>query len=480
MNDSEQFVDGLLQELDGLRANQEILEESINDMATRYQDLSWDLLDSYDDGAGISLDKLKELSRTLSDMAATNPLMKRAAQLRHGYVFGKGMIVRNADQPRVRNVVEDPWNERLMFSMQGQAELALAKFTDGNLFVIYDKTKKVFTRVPLEEIDAVSTDPDSAERIWFFKRRWSHKGKYKTEWIPASTFRGAIPRRIDEDTSTDPAPVSKTKIMFHETGEGKQVGWTFGVPESLAAMSWAIAYSHYLNNNAQLVKAYAKFAYKVTQNTRRGGEQAAVKIATPGIGGTAIQPNGMELTPVNAAGSQVNFNNGQPLAAMVATSLGVSVISLLSSPGAAGGSYGAAATLDQPTIVGMTALQNTWGTFYRNVYRILGARDVEIDFPSIESDPAYRTVASLVNAYVSGAIHQREFRAAVLDVLNLRETQRGLPKVDEFNGGVPIESKGGSGWSDPVSRQGNQGAVKGGTSQGDTDNSGRTDVISKQ
>src|SRR5690625_5289111 len=86
--------DQILQELSDLRANNELLHESLNEMADRYNTLSWELIDGYDEDAGLSLDKLKDVSTILSDMAATNPLMKRGAQLRHSYVFGKGVAIK--------------------------------------------------------------------------------------------------------------------------------------------------------------------------------------------------------------------------------------------------------------------------------------------------------------------------------------------------------------------------------------------------
>lgn len=460
----------ILEELSDLRANNELLHESLNEMADRYRALSWDLLDGYDEDGGLQLEKLQELSVILSDMAATNPLMKRGAQLRHSYVFGKGVSIKGL-KPQAEAIKDNPLNERALFSVQAYEEMNLAKFASGNLFVLYNTRTKLFTRVPLSEIAALETDPDSSERIWHIKRRWNSNGKRLEMWYPLNTTPASAKKK-----TISKVPVSQESVMFHETSN-KQVGWALGVPDALAAMSWAIAYSNYLKNNATLVKAYAQFAFKVSSQTKKGIDNAAAKIAKGGVGGTALQALGNDLTPVNATGSQVNFNNGQPLAAMVASSLGVSVIALLSSPGAAGGSYGAAETLDTPTIIGMAAIQDTWALFFKNLFRYLRSKDVEIEFPAIETDPIYRQIASLAQAYFSGGLHREEYRAALLDLLDIATEVKGLPPVDEFNNGVPLESKTGAP-SDPVSRQGNQGSIPGGTGQGDTDNSSRTDLVS--
>jgi hypothetical protein len=124
----------------------------------------------------------------------------------------------------------------------------------------------------------------------------------------------------------------------------------------------------------------------------------------------------------------------------------------------------------------MISIQDTWALFYRNVLKTIGIKDAEVEFPAIESDPVYRQIASLVQAYMSGGLHQAEFRAALLDLLDIENALEGLPKPDEFNGGhVPGDE---APPGDPVSRQGNQGAVAGGTNQGDTNNDARTDLIS--
>jgi hypothetical protein len=158
----------------------------------------------------------------------------------------------------------------------------------------------------------------------------------------------------------------------------------------------------------------------------------------------------------------------------VATSLGLSVVALLSSPGAASGSYGAAASLDGPTLIGMVSVQEQWRMFYKRILRHVGSKDAEVEFPSIETDPVYRQIASLALAFTSGAITQKEFRSAVLDLMDIRDADpNSLPKPSAFAAGT-------SNWgsADPVPRQGNTGAVPGGMSQGDTNNDNRTDVIS--
>src|SRR5690625_2281144 len=159
-----------------LANNYELLQERMDEMAQKYQELDWELLEGYDDNAGLSLDRLKQLEEILSDMVETNPLMKRAAQLRHSYIFGEGIWFTGL-KPSGYDLMKDEDNRRAMFSVQAQEELNKAKFTAGNVFVIYNRKTKKFTRVPLQEIDALEVDPESNERIWHIKRSGSTMGK---------------------------------------------------------------------------------------------------------------------------------------------------------------------------------------------------------------------------------------------------------------------------------------------------------------
>src|SRR5690606_13295807 len=96
------------------------------DIAGRLEGLDWDLVTEAESDHGISLDRLKDIDRRLSDMCAANPLMKRAAQLRNDYVFGKGIEFKNL-KPGTQKVIEDEWNERVLFSVIGYEGLNLAR-----------------------------------------------------------------------------------------------------------------------------------------------------------------------------------------------------------------------------------------------------------------------------------------------------------------------------------------------------------------
>lgn len=449
------------------------LEERVSDLAMRLDTIGWEPATGWSNDGGMDLEALKATSAVLQDMAATSPLIKHAAELRHGYVFGRGINWGNL-QPRHITMMEDPYNTDVLFSSQAQEELMKIRLTDGNIFLLYRKSDKQFFRVPLSEISGAVTDPNSSERVWFLKRTWNSydtggRSSRREEWYPVSKYTG--PRR----TTINKVSVNNDYIMFF-SAFNRQVGWTFGIPDGYAAIVWTKAYSEYLKNNSKLVRAYATIAYKASTTKKDVGASAAVQMVAPGsVAGTAAMGPNTDLVPMPRAGSDVSFENGRPLASMVAAALGVSVVALLSDPGAAGSSYGSAQTLDAPTINGMSAIQRSWVLFYKEIFRNLKGADVAVEFPSIENDQAYRQIQSLQAAYQTGAIHQDEYRAGVLDILDIEPLRTSVPKPDKFNLGhlTPDEvAKNAQAAAELTA----QSTTQAGSDQGQTNNDNRTDT----
>lgn len=440
----------------------EQLQESFQQIALKIDEIGWELQsDLQSSSSGPSLDELHSFSNNIRQLTAQNPLLKRGCELRGNYVFGNGVEFRDVKAAAER-LMEKNHNKRVLFSPQGWEELNRAKYTDGNVFVLYNKKTMSVSRVPIVQITGVVTNPDDAEEVWWLQRTWTNSAGTHIKWYRTIDLPDAQKnrRKIEQ---TEGKVASPDEIMFLETAN-KQVGWTFGVPDALAAVLWAMAYSAYLNDNSTLVKAYSRFAMRITSASVKGHQNAAAEVRTRnpnGVAQTAITPVGTDLTAMPATGSQVNFNNGQPLAAMVAASLGVSVIALISSPGAAGGSYGAAATLDAPTIIGMSAIQDTWANFFQTFLKNAGSKDVKVEFPAIETDPTYRILGQLPMLIDAGIIHRDEARSVVIDLMDIRDPKSSLPKIEK------------------PQPQTQPAPTKPNIEQGDTNNDGRTDVISK-
>jgi hypothetical protein len=196
------------------------------------------------------------------------------------------------------------------------------------------------------------------------------------------------------------------------------------------------------------------FAWQLKAKTKAGATNAAATIATPSTAGsTAVMGADMELSQM-PRGSSINLTDGRPLGSMVASALEVSVVALLSDPGTSG-AYGTAQTLDVPTVKAMESRQQVWSLFYKRVLAFLGAKDdaLAVNWPKIETEPSQRLTQALALAYETGAIWQDEYRAAIIETLD----------VPQLHLTVPMDASAGSGSNEPgtsaVPSQGNSGSV---------------------
>lgn len=454
----------LLAEIESLQGQVALLEENFATRALELETVGWKLISGFqaeDDGP--TLEILHGLAPQLREMASTNPWHKRGAQLRHSYIFGRGMTFQEI-KPGTRAALDDPHNKEVMFSVKAYEKNNLALFTDGNLIVFRNVRTNRLQTIPVTQISAVICDPDDDSVIRFVQRSWSSNGTARSVWYPVARYkteqRGEIPKTITQGADTK--PVSQDVVVYINRAN-RQDGWTWGVPDSLAAKIFAIAYSGYLQDNSKLVHALSKFAWTITSGSKAGVDRAASQVVQPGVGGVAGMGEGQNLASVGVPSAQVNMNNGQPLAAAVAASLGVPVIALISSPGATGGSYGAATTLDAPTLKGFEALQDSWKDFYEEILRDMGSKKAVVEYPAIENDPPYRQITAIATAVELGLIWPDEGRQAVLNVLD-------VPKLHENAPPKPEPSS-----KTVVSARGESGAVPGGQEQGDTNHDGDSD-----
>lgn len=431
------------------------LEEDMSRMLLRIEDIGWTKTIGSQSDYGPELEDLKTVSETLRDMVATHPLMERGVNLRHAYVYGRGIQYTNL-KPKTKRFMEKYVNRECLFSTQATLSKVSARATDGNVFTLLDTLTGTVIRIPMNEISAYMTNPDSAEQLWYIKRTWTRrqtptqKAEPYSVWYKVSDFDGPYLSIIDGVTVADP----KRYTMFVERFN-RQVGWTWGVPDFLPAMSWAIGYSEYLNNNAKLVEAFAAIAYVVKTKTRNGAKNVGAGIASAkSVAATASIGLDQELSAMPRSGSEVSFSNGRPMASMIASCMGISVIALLSDPGTGGGSYGTAQTLDFPTIRVMSAVQEMESGFQEQLLTFMGSKDIEVGFPAIETDAVYRQVSSITLAKEAGLLWREEARSAILDIMDISDIKEGLPPeviVDNQNAG-----------NKSTSSQGVKGAVKGG------------------
>jgi hypothetical protein len=62
----------------------------------------------------------------------------------------------------------------------------------------------------------------------------------------------------------------------------------------------------------------------------------------------------------------------------------------------------------------------------------MGIKDVTVDFPKITEDPIHRQIASLTTVRATGGIHADEYRAAVIEILDITPLHDEAPDVMEY------------------------------------------------
>ena len=448
------------EELQAQIAENELLRESYSSMAQAilaFDDAGWNTAGASGSGDGFTLQEIQDAAKRIRESTEGNPLLKRGCGLRTSYIFGRGVSF--SDQPpRIQKYIQDPRNQDVLFSPEAQAVNERANFTDGQFFLLANVATKQFQRIPFAEITAVVTDPDDAERVRYIRRTWtskvqelssgSAKETIKQVWYPVDTYTPENGRYV-ASIQGNPVDVKYRMFNFHVN---RRVGQVWGVPDAFPALPWAHAYNEYLKDGSRMLKALSMFAWQLKSKTKGGATNAAAAIAQPKTAGSvAVTGADMELSSM-PRGNSINLVDGRPLGSMVASALEVSVVALLSDPGTSG-AYGTAQTLDVPTVKAMESRQQSWILFYKRVMAFLGAKTdaLDVNFPKIETEPSQRLTQALALAYEGKAIWQDEYRAAIIETLDIPRMHDTPPPVDGAAPATPAASA--------VPAQGNSGAV---------------------
>jgi len=459
-------VSKVLSDFQHLASENELLRESYSSMANAimaFDDKGWGLPGEISGARGFHLTELGLASEKIREMTEANPLLKRACALRTSYIFGRGVSFGRL-APRYQRIIDNPANQDVLFSPEAQAINERSHFTDGQFFLLADVSTKEFMRIPFEQISGVVTDPDDHEKIRYVRRTWtrleqdlsniaSPRQKKMEVWYPADTYN---PVRFAAKIQGYSVDTSKRIFVSRVNRRG---GRLWGVPDALPGIPWAHAYNEYLKDGTRILKSLAMFAWKLQTKTKAGNTAAAAAIAAPSTAGsTAVMGDGMELASL-PRNNTVDLGTGRPLASMVASSLEVSIVALLSDPGSSG-SYASVQTLDIPTMKAMEARQQLWTQFYRRVMTFIGAPDAEINWPKIEVEATQRMMQAYALAKETGAIWDDEYREAVIELLDVPKLRDEVPYSDNDRDDRENDSEDDdSNDSSAVPSQGNSGAV---------------------
>lgn len=419
-------IGNLRADVDTLYERQEQIKEAAMGpglAALRAEDVGWRLLSGGDGGLVEELDlaDIKEHANAARALRAANPLAKRGVAVRNAYIWDDPIEYPDSAQ----EIINNPVNQKSMFSSEAAEELESALLTDGQYFLLLDRSKKEARRIPLTEITGLVHNPEFKDDIWFYKRTYTittmdstgqEQVSNREVYYPAVGFKGTVPARIGK------IEVDRSKRIEH-TAVNRQTGWRWGIPDMFGAVYWSKAYKEYLEANYTLSKSLARLAFKVSSPTGRGQAKAKARMAQPvsrqEAGSTALLGAGQDLVAINKSGSGVDFSGGTPLAAMVAAALDVP-LSVLLTDGSAGGRQGAENALEQPTINTMNQRRRVHLASRRRVLEFFGITE-EIKWRKLNGDLVHRRLQSI--ALGAPSLHPEEIRAEVLHTLSIDTTR---------------------------------------------------------
>ena len=462
-----------------------VLQESMNAIVNdllRFEDEGWvKISGSIDENTkGLTLSSLKELvpyaerqTKMLGD------LLGRGLRLKNNHVFGRGFAYERTDgstkiQPRFQAIIDDPVNQAAIFSPTALQTLNRILFTAGNIIVRYDRDDKRFHVLAIDQNVAnyISDDRDPS-KLKYILHQWESRDDLTTmettthqEWVPTSTYMATNPQ-LPATIKTGEKFIKVAKrsvVIVHRVNRDNGDVW--GVPDCFAAIAPAVVYADYIKSGAKLQHALAAIAFVVKAKTQTAAKAAGAKLQNGRVGQAAVTGPETEIQSMPRAGS-VNLYDGRPLAARVASALDVSTTGITSDPGT-GGSYASENALSAPEQMSALSRQEDFTNFFAEVFRVIRAEDVVINFARLDTDPIHRSMQSLGLARTLGGINQREYRARSLELLDVKAMSNDLPEPDAFTGSKestltanllddPDPDERGS--DNPIASQGNSGAV---------------------
>lgn len=416
-----------------LESELEAVNEAYSDAVRSMMNLDnvgWNLYSGIDVKEGFDLEQLKGVSEKLREWTDTNPLLYNGWEKRCSYMFGTGYTVGTTGSSdkvsaRIQALIDSKRNQDAVFSEQALAINERSRFTDGAVFLIWNKTKQYFQRVPIVKIDDVATDPDNVEIKWFYHLNYTRQvlrasdGQLISEpvkvWYPTDTS-------LTDRNAPHPLTINGDKVDYNivilDDIVGEHTGNLWGTPDAFTAAPWALAYSSYLRDGTKVLASLAEWAWKLSPKSKKATDNAGsrIKTASGEAGGKLVTDMDVQSLP---RASAVDLSTGRPLAAQVAAALGISVVLLLSDPGQSG-AFGTAQTLTDPSLRSLLNRQKVNTKFMKRCLALMGLKSPDVIWEKMNPDADYREQQTLVAALGSGLFHPDEIRDPMAKLANIQ------------------------------------------------------------
>lgn len=476
-----------IKEMAGELGEIEVLREAygavVRDLVKFDEDSGWmPLFGSADNEVkGLSLSDLKDVVPYLEKQTKIlGDLMGRGLRLKNNHVFGRGFTFERGEgdlkiQPRFLSIINDPENRESVTSPTAMKALNRILFTAGNLIVRYDKKTRKLSRLSIElNVENWISDDRDQSKLKYLLHKWeerddltSGKTTTKREWVPVSTYTPGKKLPETLKLGNEDVPVAQDSVLI-VLRVNRDNGDVWGVPDSFSAAAPAHVYASYVRDAAMLQHALAAISFVVKAKSQAAAKSAGAKLQNGQVAQAAITGPETQIQSLPRAG-QINMYEGRPLAARVASALDVSVTGITSDTGT-GGSYASENALSAPEQMSALSRQEDFSSFFEEIFRVMGAEDLVINWARLDTDPVHRQMQSLGLARTLGGISQAEYRMRSLELLDVKALSEKLPEPDEFTGSKYATLAGqieagladdpdSDNQEDPNASQGNSGAV---------------------
>lgn len=390
------------------------------ELSIALEDRGWLKVDGFsrEKGGSLTFAAIRAAAEQARALATGNPVMARAVQARHAYVFGEGVKITGLGR-----VAKNVRNRRNLLDEAAMQRLDFTKAVDGNVFILVNDRDKTVEIIPLSEITGAIYNPNNRSEIWYFHRKWEEvqsdldTGTEKTieRKMLYRNFEYDAPREIDtqveymqmEDGTEWPIYSARTiggvEIyqygMIRHVASNRPEGSAWGIPDALAGIFYASEHKELIEAADSIFRAQSQYAVMYKSKTRKSLEQVAVSIAGPApidpltgkpaqYGQTAGMGSDVEMQLMQKIGAGIDFDHFDPIANLASVSLSVPVDVVL-------GKEERSTTLPLTTRNHMRSQQRIWKDVFRDVFEMLGKTGAKVFFPKIDPDPTYRQMQTI-------------------------------------------------------------------------------------
>jgi hypothetical protein len=419
-----------------------LISRSVESM--QMEDIGWIPVGSSTSSDAVNcLSNVRRASATAKKVAPT-PLIVRGKELRNSYILGSGVNVRvtsetkKGDKKRVQKLPS-------LLSLSFLQSIIDAQVDEGNAFARYFTTSQRVSLVPLKRIAGIVTDEDDPAFIRYVRiSEPTGMNPNDDRYVITKDYLRThpdVPDFLNDETLGRPVKVDRESIM-HILPRNPDVGMPLGTPLGYGCALWAMGYYEYLAGSMDLSKALTSIAWKMQVSNERVGKSMATTIDSSSMhGNTGIMSQDMTLSGMGVPSAQVNFNNGRPVAGMVAAMFGVPLAGLLSDVGTSG-TNNSLETLDTPMIKGFELKRALLRDFMLDIYDTMMSNvNVEVTFPPIIMDTEWNDVNSAVNAQKAGVLSRAETRKYTSKMLGVELMADKVPTYSDYQNSAYMQQQ---------------------------------------